>query len=324
MASRLMPKDSLIAAIGVSKTFRVGGDRVQALTDVSLPVGRGETMAIVGESGSGKTTLGRIFLGVESPDAGEVRLADETLAPPLRGAARRRLQIVQQNPLSTLNPRRTVGQSVGLPIHVHRLASRVAARGRVAHLLELVGLPPDAIDRYPATLSGGQRQRAALARALAAEPEVIVLDEPTSALDVSMQARVLTLLADLRARFQLTYIFITHDLAVVRNFAPRTAVLYRGRLVEVGATPSLFRRPRHRYTTMLLSAIPVVSEEEEAVKPRWPEAPAVSGLERRSEGCPFAPRCPYALEVCWRQMPALERYAADHEAACHNPESLQA
>lgn len=315
-----MREGALLEARGVSKTFRVGAGRLTALKDVSLAVGRGETVAIVGESGSGKTTLGRIFLGVERPDAGEIRLDGEPLAPPLRGAQRRRLQIVQQNPLSTLNPRRTIGQSVGLPIAVHGLATRRETRERVRHLLGLVDLPQDAIDRYPTALSGGQRQRAALARALAAEPDVLVLDEPTSALDVSVQARVLNLLTDLRERFGLTYLFITHDLAVVRNFALRVAVLYRGRLVEEGATASIFRQPRHRYAAMLLSAIPVLSEEEERVKPQWPAATELSGAERPSEGCPFAARCPFALDVCWRVMPAFTAFDADHRAACHNPD----
>jgi oligopeptide/dipeptide ABC transporter ATP-binding protein len=260
----------------------------------------------------------RIIAGLEQPDRGSVRIADKdvTFRPPYQ----RGIGMVFQDFL--LFPHRTVAENIIFPLRMQRASAerKTEQLAWVCDFVKLKGLE----ERYPHQLSGGQKQRVCIARALAAEPEVIVLDEPTSSLDVSMQARVLTLLADLRARFQLTYIFITHDLAVVRNFAPWTAVLYRGRLVEVGATPSLFRRPRHRYTTMLLSAIPVVSEEEEAVKPRWPEAPAVSGLERRSEGCPFAPRCPYALEVCWRQMPALERYAADHEAACHNPESLQA
>ena len=313
----------LIEALGVSKTFRVGGGRLTALKNVSLAVARGETVAIVGESGSGKSTLGRIFLGLERPDSGEVRLDGAPLAPPLRGRQRRRLQLVQQNPLSTLNPRRTIGQSVGLPILVHGLAGKREARERVGRLLELVDLPRDAIDRYPNALSGGQRQRAALARALAGEPDIIVLDEPTSSLDVSVQARVLALLAELRERFHLTYIFITHDLSVARNFAYRVAVLYRGRLVEEGTTASIFNSPRHRYTTMLLSAIPVVSEEEERLKPRW-SAAEVAGIERRSDGCPFAPRCPFALDVCWRVVPEFTRFDAGHHAACHNPEDRRA
>jgi oligopeptide transport system ATP-binding protein len=316
-----MPDNALIEARSVSRTFKVGASRVTALDDVSLAVARGETVAIVGESGSGKSTLGRILLGAEKPDRGEILLEGRPLHPPLRGAQRRRLQVVQQNPMSTLNPRRTIGQSVGLPIHVHDLAGSESVRGKVSNLLDLVGLPPDVIDRYPNALSGGQRQRAALARSLAAEPDILVLDEPTSALDVSVQARVLSLLVELRNRFDLTYIFITHDLAVVRNFAFRVAVLYRGRLVEAGATASLFQQPRHRYTAMLLSAIPVVSDEEERVKPYWPKGDDIAGAERPSQGCPFAARCPFVLDICWREMPAFRSFGADHLAACHNPES---
>ncbi len=290
---------------------------VTALAGVSLSIARGETLAIVGESGSGKSTLGRILLGMERPDRGAVLQEGRVMVPPLTGPDRRRLQVVQQNPMSTLNPRRTIGQSVGLPLEVHGLARGRAARERVADLLDMVGLPADTIDRYPNVLSGGQRQRAALARALAAEPEILVLDEPTSALDVSVQARVLRLLADLRSRLGLTYVFITHDLAVVRLFADRVAVLYRGRLAEVAPTGPLFEQPRHRYTTMLLASVPVVSEAEARVRPAWPGMGGAAGVERPSAGCPFAARCPYALPHCWT-VPS-ELGDASHAVACHNP-----
>ena len=243
--------------------------------------------------------------------------AEPLPAPPPR-PLRRRLQLVQQNPLSTLNPRRTVGQSVALPLEVHGLA-RGGRRDRVGALLDLVGLPVDAIDRYPSALSGGQRQRAALARALAAEPDLIVLDEPTSALDVSVQARVLHLLIELQARLHLTYIFITHDLAVVRNVAQRVVVLYRGRLVESGPTAAVFARPRHRYTAMLLSSIPVVSDAEEALKPDWPSDPGALAAEVDGPGCPFAPRCPFVLDVCRRTPPPLVSDDGAHFHACYNP-----
>ena len=314
-----MPETARIEAIGVSKRYRIGARHVQALSEVSLRAAAAETLAVVGESGSGKSTLGRILLGVEAPDQGAVRIDAEPLPAPPPRPLRRRLQLVQQNPLSTLNPRRTVGQSVALPLEVHGLASRGGRRDRVRALLDLVGLPDDAIDRYPSALSGGQRQRAALARALAAEPDLIVLDEPTSALDVSVQARVLHLLIELQARLHLTYIFITHDLAVVRNVAQRVVVLYRGRLVESGPTATVFARPRHRYTAMLLSSIPVVSDAEEALKPAWPSDPGALATEADGPGCPFAPRCPFALDVCRHTPPPLVSDDGAHFHACYNP-----
>ena len=309
----------LIEACRVAKIYRIGARRVTALRDVSLGAAAGGTLAVVGESGSGKSTLGRLFLGVESPDEGEVQLGGEALTLPMPKAARRRLQVVQQNPMSTLNPRRTIGQSVTLPLEVHGLTTGSRTPERVRELLDLVGLPADAIDRYPHALSGGQRQRAALARALAAEPDLIVLDEPTSALDVSVQARVLHLLVELQARLNLTYVFITHDLAVVRNVAQRVAVLYRGRLVETGPTTRVFARPRHRYTAMLLSSIPVVSDAEEKLKPSWEARPGAALEDDTAQGCAFAPRCPFALPVCREVMPVLSDAGDDHLAACHNP-----
>ena len=314
-----MPETARIEAVGVSKRYRIGARHVQALSEVSLRAAAAETLAVVGESGSGKSTLGRILLGVEAPDQGAVRIDAEPLPAPPPRPLRRRLQLVQQNPLSTLNPRRTVGQSVALPLEVHGLASRGGRRDRVRALLDLVGLPDDAIDRYPSALSGGQRQRAALARALAAEPDLIVLDEPTSALDVSVQARVLHLLIELQARLHLTYIFITHDLAVVRNVAQRVVVLYRGRLVESGPTAAVFARPRHRYTAMLLSSIPVVSDAEEALKPAWPRDPGALATEADGPGCPFAPRCPFVLDACRHTPPPLVSDDGAHFHACYNP-----
>ena len=248
-----------------------------------------------------------------------LRFRGRSLAGRLDRDTRRRLQVVQQNPMSALNPRRTVRQSVELPVSVHALRPRHARRARVAELLEVVGLAAGFMDRYPDQLSGGQRQRVALARALAAEPDLLVLDEPTSALDVSVQAKVLALLTDLQRRLGLAYLFITHDLGVVRNVAPRLAVLYRGRVVESGPTAAVFERPRHRYTTLLLSSIPVVTPEEAALKPRWPEDASRLDEGRASRGCPFAPRCPFAIRPCWEVMPPLAPQGPGHLAACHNP-----
>ena len=313
--------EPLLEVADLRKHYAVGRRTVKALDGVSLRVEAGESMAIVGESGSGKTTLAKLILGIEAPSSGDIRFDGEALRPDRPRPLRRRIQVVQQNPLSTLNPKRTIRQAVELPLRVHDMVHTASeARKRVIELLEIVGLPPEYTDRYPGELSGGQRQRAALARALAANPDLVILDEPTSALDVSVQALVLRLLADLQSRFSLTYLFITHDLGVVRNMTSRIAVMYRGRVVEIGPTEVVFAEPRHRYTMMLLSSVPVVSAAEEAHRPQWPwSRDLLQGEERSSDGCDFAPRCPYALDHCWERTPEFSDFGADHSAACLNP-----
>ena len=310
----------VLSVRGLSKRYRVKGTRIDALDGVDLDVRRGETMAIVGESGSGKTTLGNLILGLERASAGQILFEGEPLQMRRSSALRRRIQVVQQNPFSTLNPKRTVRATIELPLRAYRMVPRDRCRDRVSQLLDIVGMSADHMNRHPGALSGGQRQRVALARALASEPEIIVLDEPTSALDVSVQARVLALLMELQQTFDLTYIFITHDLGVVRNIARRVSVMYRGRVVESGPTESVFAAPRHRYTNMLLSSIPVVSDAELAVKPNWTWDPgAIEGQGQHSDGCPFAPRCPHAVDTCWSEMPDLATLADAHLAACHRP-----
>ena len=285
--------ETILEVEDLAKHYVVGKDTVRALAGVNLAVAPGESVAIVGESGSGKTTLAKLVLGVEQPSAGRIVFDGAELGARRDRGLRRRMQVVQQNPLSTLNPKRTIRQAIELPLRVHGMVPSGDYAQSVAELLGIVGLSPEYMNRYPTALSGGQRQRAALARALAARPDLIVLDEPTSALDVSVQARVLTLLFDLQTRFNLTYLFITHDLGVARNMASRIAVMYRGRIVESGPTGAVFREPRHRYTAMLLSSVPVVSEEEESLRPLWPwDRNLLEGQERTSEGCAFAPRCP--------------------------------
>ena len=262
--------EALLSVERVVKRFRSAGREVVALDDVSIAVERGECHAIIGESGSGKSTLGGLILGLFEPTSGLVRFKGETLSArrrPLR--LRRAIQLIQQNPLSALNPRRTVGQSVRLALDVHGLGERSRRAERVAELLGEVGLPPDYMRRSPRGLSGGERQRVAIARALACEPELIVLDEPTSALDVLVQARVLQLLMRVRRQHGLTYLFITHDLAVVRGIADRISVFEKGRLVETGAADDIFAAPRSAYTRRLLAAIPVVTEEEARFRDRF-------------------------------------------------------
>ena len=312
--------EALLAIKGLSKAYHVRDTEVLALRDVNLTVYRGECLAVVGESGSGKTTLGKLVLGIEAPSAGQMLFAGQPLPPKRDRALCRRLQFVQQNPMSALNPKRTIFNSVSLPLAVHGIGAASERRERVAALLELVGMSADYMDRYPGTLSGGQRQRVALARALAAEPDCIVLDEPTSSLDVSVQARVLELLTGLQSRLNLTYIFITHDLSVVRNVAHRVVVLYRGRVVEAGETTAVFQRPRHRYTQMLLSSIPVVSAAEEKLKPEWPwDRDIAAGEKVAAEGCPFSPRCPYTVEACRSDVPPFTTAAPGQGHACHQP-----
>jgi ABC-type glutathione transport system ATPase component len=262
--------EPLLSVEQVTKRFRSAGHTVVALAEVSLAVERGECHAIIGESGSGKSTLGALILGILQPSSGLVRFKGEVLRGPRRPLRlKRAIQLIQQNPLSALNSRRTVGQSIRLGLDVHRIGERSRRRERVAELLGEVGLPADYADRTPRGLSGGERQRVAIARALACEPELLVLDEPTSALDVLVQARVLHLLMRTRRQHGLTYLFITHDLAVVRGIADRVSVFQKGRLVEAGSTGEIFAAPRSAYTRSLLGAIPVVTAEEATYRDRF-------------------------------------------------------
>lgn len=261
-----MTDDILLSTRNLSKTFKVGERKVQALSDVTLDVKRGECHAVVGESGSGKSTLANIILGIYPPSGGTLTYDGESLGDTRAKAMRRRIQLVQQNPLSALNTRRRIGASIRLPLDVHGIGDPASRAARVAELLEEVGLEAGMARRTPASLSGGQRQRVAIARALAADPELIVLDEPTSALDVLVQARVLALLDRLRREHGLTYIFITHDLAVVRALADRISVFADGERVETGTTEEIFHAPQAEFTRQLIGAVPVASAEEEALR----------------------------------------------------------
>ena len=280
---------------------RVGGRRslLHAVDGVSFAIWPGETVALVGESGSGKTTTALCVLRLEEPTGGRVRFEGEDLtarsASELR-RLRRRIQIVFQDPTESLNPRRSVGDTLREPIETHRLAEGAAARGRVGELLELVGLQPDHARRYPHQLSGGQRQRVCIARALATDPSLVVLDEPTSALDVSVQAQILNLLRELQREIDLTYLFITHDLGVVRHLADRVLVMYAGQIVEAAPTAELFERPLHPYTRALLDAVPVDSPVERRTRAVLPGEP-YSALDP-APGCRFAGRCPWAAAEC--------------------------
>jgi peptide/nickel transport system ATP-binding protein/oligopeptide transport system ATP-binding protein len=310
--------EALLEIRGLSKHYVTRTGVVKALDGVTLDVFPGEILAVVGESGSGKTTLANLVLGAEGPTSGSLRFQGQELGTNRALGLRRQIQYVQQNPMTTLNPRRTIFQSIQVPLQTHRVGLTNDHRKRAAELLQVVGMSPEYLDRFPSALSGGQRQRVAIARALAVEPKLLVLDEPTSALDVSVQAKVLALLIELQARFRLTYVFITHDLSVVRNIADRVIVMYRGKVAEIGPTAELFRDPEHPYTRTLISSIPVVSEEEEALKPQWPwERNLALDSAAVSQGCPFAPRCPFAEQACWAQLPPLTMVREDHYSACH-------
>jgi len=261
----------LLSLRAVSKTFHSGGREVRAVDAISFDVADGECLAVVGESGSGKSTIANMILGIYPQTLGEIAFKGAALPARRDLAHRRAIQLVQQNPLSSLNPRRTIGASLRLALDVHGIGEKAGRAERTGQLLEEVGLPADFRTRSPAALSGGQRQRVAIARALACQSELVVLDEPTSALDVLVQARVLKLLAELRKSRGLTYLFITHDLSVVRNIADRVAVFEKGRLVEIGPTASVFEAPTHAYTRRLISAVPVVTAAEAALRQRLTE-----------------------------------------------------
>ncbi|SOE16586.1 peptide/nickel transport system ATP-binding protein [Hoeflea halophila] len=256
----------ILELAAVSKIFGTGADAVRAAQSISFAVNKGECLAIVGESGSGKSTVANMILGIYPPSGGEIRLNGTTLPASRKLEHRRAIQLVQQNPLSSLNPRRSIGASLRLALDVHGIGARKERADLVGGLLEEVGLPADFARRSPAALSGGQCQRVAIARALACQSEIVVLDEPTSALDVLVQARVLKLLNQLRETRNLTFVFITHDLSVVRNIASRIAVFEKGRMVELGQTEDLFANPAHSYTRRLISAVPVVTREEDALR----------------------------------------------------------
>tara|TARA_Y100000590_G_C15684750_1_gene1001151 strand:+ start:661 stop:1437 length:777 start_codon:yes stop_codon:yes gene_type:complete len=258
----------MIEIKNISKKFIIKNNIVYALDDVSLSIQDNDCFAIVGESGSGKTTLANIILGIYHQDKGEVYLDNTQLLPKRSLKIRKLIQFVQQNPMSTLNPKKTIFQTISLPLKIHRIVNSNKMRDKVAELLSYVGLETEYISRYPDTLSGGQKQRVAIARALASEPKILILDEPTSALDVIVQSKVLNLLLEIKEKFSLTFIFITHDLSVVKNIANKVLVMNKGKIEEFGSTKKLFTNPQSAYTKSLIRAIPTVTDEEDDVKPK--------------------------------------------------------
>ncbi|MCB1352523.1 MAG: ATP-binding cassette domain-containing protein [Rhodobacteraceae bacterium] len=310
---------------GLSKTF--GGGRsllgrarpaVHAVEDVSLRVARGETLGIVGESGCGKSTLARMLVGLSPPTAGRIEIAGRDLSEQIGDPAAfgRLIQYVFQDPIASLNPRKTIRQILEAPLRHLAGLDAPGRRARISELLDAVNLRAEFLDRYPHEFSGGQAQRIGIARALAAEPRILVLDEPVSALDVSVQAQVLNLLADLRAWLDLTYLFISHDLAVVEAVSERIAVLYFGRLVETGPAAEIFARPRHPYTALLAASAPQVGRP---LSPPAGEAQELPDPYAPPPGCAFAARCPRAEADCRAAPPPLRPMGGGRAAACLHP-----
>ena len=332
-----VPEDVLISVRNLRKYFpihagwmrRKVGD-VKAIDDVSLDIRKGETFGLVGESGSGKSTVARLMLRAYSLTDGQIlfRQADGSIID-LSGlsdremrSVRREMQMIFQDPYSSLNPRMTLLELVGEPMIIHGVGDRGEIRDRVAELLQVVGLRPEFINRYPHAFSGGQRQRIGIARALALNPSFIAADEAVSALDVSVAAQNINLLQDLQEKFGLTYLFITHDLGMVEHISDRVGVMYLGRLMEVAPTEQLFAKPLHPYTEALMAAVPQPDPRGNRTRKRVPLKGEIGNAARPPSGCAFHPRCPYAQPICSTDVPALRTVQGGRQVRCHFAEEL--
>jgi peptide/nickel transport system ATP-binding protein len=307
---------SLLSVDGLRTRYVTRGRTINAVDGVSLEIARGETVGLVGESGCGKSTLGKTILRLLNPAEGSIRLQGRDISGLSQHALlpfRRRMQMVFQDPYGSLNPRQTVGTLLETPLKVHGVRGRVTRRSQVQAIMGRVGLPVSALDRYPHEFSGGQRQRIGIARALVLQPDLIICDEPVSALDLSIQAQILNLLVDLKRDLGLSYLFISHDLSVVRYFADRVLVMYLGRIVESADFESLWRAPKHPYSRALLAAVPQTDPDHQRaqVGMRGELTAAEAG------GCRFRARCPLAFDRCTAEDPILRSVAPGHAAACH-------
>ena len=298
-----------------------GSAPVTAVNGVDLTIRRGETLALVGESGCGKSTLGRVLALFQPPSSGSVRLGDSAIGSTISRQQRRqlceRVQMIFQDPVAALNPRQTVGAIVGEALELFKRGDHQQRQRQVLELLESVGLGADDLNRYPHQFSGGQRQRIAIARALALRPELIIADEPVSALDISVQSQILNLFMELKQHHQLTYLFISHDMAVVKHMADRVAVMYLGAIVEIGSRDQVFNQPAHPYTAALLASVPDINSRKGKfgrTLPGDPPSPA-----NPPSGCPFHPRCAYASDRCRSQTVSHQMIEDEHTVACHHP-----
>ncbi|MFD1957899.1 ABC transporter ATP-binding protein [Paenibacillus thailandensis] len=312
----------IIQVNNLKKFFNLGGGNVlQAVNDISFAIEKGETVGVVGESGCGKSTAGRTIMRLYEPTSGSVTFNGENIYA-LKGsklkALRRNMQMIFQDPYASLNPRMTVTDIIGEALDIHKLtSSRAERKKKVEEMLDLVGLNPDHATRYPHEFSGGQRQRIGIARALAVNPQFIVADEPISALDVSIQAQVVNLLQDLQKKMGLTYLFIAHDLSMVKHISNRVAVMYLGKIVELADSSELYANPAHPYTKALLSANPIPDPEIEATRERIVLQGELPSPINPPSGCPFRTRCPMATELCAKEVPPVVEVRKGHFAACH-------
>jgi oligopeptide transport system ATP-binding protein len=329
VAKAWTPADPLVEVRGLKTWFPVSSGvlqrtvaHVHAVDGVDLEIKKGETLGLVGESGCGKSTLGRTIIRMIEPTAGKVLFMGHDLSK-LSGTAmrlmRREMAMIFQDPFASLDPRQTVGDIIGEPLDIHHLASGKKRQERIQELLRVVGMNPKFTNRYPHEFSGGQRQRIGIARALAVEPSFIVCDEPISALDVSIQAQIINLLEKLQAQFDLTYLFIAHDLSVVKHISDRIAVMYLGKVMEVAPGGEIYRRPRHPYTGSLISAIPIPDPAIERRRERVILQGDVASPVNPPSGCRFRTRCPRAKPHCAEEEPPLESFGTDHKAACFYP-----
>jgi len=324
MENNIKIGEEILKVEGLKKYFPVRGKEgsfVKAIDGIDFDLAKGETLGLVGESGSGKSTTAYNVVGMEAMTEGKITFLGRDISMPLDKRPldlKKEIQIVFQDPGTSLNPQRTIYDILKLPLKIHKMCKKEDYIKYVARLMDIVELPYEYMYKYPASLGGGEKQMVAIARALATDPSLIVLDEPTSALDVSVQAKIINTLIKLQKEMSLSYLFITHDLSLMRNVSDRVAIMYLGRIAEIAPTESFFSNPQHPYTQMLLSSIPVVSEEEEKYKPQQihseGEIPSPVNLP---SGCSFHTRCPFATEKCRTEDPVMIKYDEKHMVRCH-------